>query len=251
MTSFSNKHFVIFGGSSGIGRGAAIKLSELGASISIVGRNQNHIDSTFEQLKTCISPFQNHQKIKFDLLDLDLLPSLVSTFDSIDGIVYSAGIINIKPIQFIEVKDFLELQKINSISVLFIIKECLIQKKIKKSSSIVLIGSISGTKIGYKGSVSYSFSKGALAGMVKSLALELAKYKIRINLVLPAMVKNTSLGFNEVFSESQLKEDIVKYPLGDYLTVEDVTGAIIYLLSDSSRMITGTELVIDGGYTLN
>jgi NAD(P)-dependent dehydrogenase (short-subunit alcohol dehydrogenase family) len=251
MSSFQNKHFVIFGGSSGIGRGAAIKLSELGASLSIVGRNQDHIDSTFDLLQTDISSLQKHKKINFDLSNLDLLASLVSSFDSIDGIVYAAGIIHIKPIQYIEIDEFLELQKINSVAVLFIIKECLLQKKIKKNSSIILIGSISGTRIGYKGSVSYSFSKGALSGMLKSLALELAKYKIRINSILPAMVRNTNLGISETFSENQLREDKNRYPMGDYLEVDDVTGAIIYLLSDSSKMVTGSELVIDGGYTLN
>jgi NAD(P)-dependent dehydrogenase (short-subunit alcohol dehydrogenase family) len=251
MNSFQNKHYIIFGGSSGIGRGAAIRLSELGASVSIVGRNQDHIDSTFNLLLTNNSSFQKHQKINFDLSNLDLISSLVSSFDSIDGIVYAAGIIHIKPIQYIEIDEFLELQKINSVAVIFIIKECLIQKKINKNSSIALIGSISGTRIGYKGSVSYSFSKGALSGMVKSLALELAKYKIRINSILPAMVQDTRLGINETFSEGQLTEDKNKYPLGDYLKVDDVTGSIIYLLSDSAKMITGSELLIDGGYTLN
>ena len=65
MSNFQNKHFVIFGGTSGIGRGAAIKLSELGASLSIVGRNQDHIDSTFDLLQTDKSSFQKHQKINF------------------------------------------------------------------------------------------------------------------------------------------------------------------------------------------
>jgi NAD(P)-dependent dehydrogenase (short-subunit alcohol dehydrogenase family) len=251
MNSFHNKHFVVFGGSAGLGRAVAIKLSELGASISIVGRSQDHVDTTFDLLTIVNSPYQIHRKFKFDLSNLELISSLVSNFEAIDGIVYAAGIIHIKPIQYIQIDEFSELQKINSVAVVFIIKECLVQKKIKKNSSIVLISSISGTKIGYKGSVSYSFSKGALSGMVKSLALELAKYKIRINSILPAMVQNTSLGFNATFSDAQLQEDKLKYPLGDYLEVDDVTDSIIFLLTDSSKMITGSELVIDGGFTLN
>jgi NAD(P)-dependent dehydrogenase (short-subunit alcohol dehydrogenase family) len=251
MISFKNKHFIVFGGTSGIGRAAAIKLSGLGASLTIIGRNQENIDSTFDLLQTDKLSFQKHQKINFDLSNLDSLSTLVSAFDCIDGIVYAAGIIYIEPIQYIDIDKFFELQKINSVAVIFIIKECLLQKKLKKNSSIVLIGSISGTRIGYVGSVSYSFSKGALSGMVKSLALELAKFKIRINSILPAMVKNTRLGINETFSEGQIIEDRKKYPMGDYLEVDDVTGSIIYLLSDSSKMVTGSELIIDGGYTLN
>jgi len=251
MNSFNNKHFIVFGGSSGIGKGAAIKLAELGASITIVGRNQDHINSAFDQLKSDKSINQKHKKIKFDLINLTEISSLISSLDQIDGIIYAAGIIHIKPIQFIDITEFLELQNVNAISILFIIKECLLQRKFNKNSSIVLISSISGTRIGYIGSISYSFSKGALSGMVKSLALELAKYKIRINSILPAMVKNTNLGFIETFSDDQLLKDKKKYPLGDFLSVEDLIGSIIHFLSDSSIMITGTELVIDAGYTLN
>ena len=139
----------------------------------------------------------------------------------------------------------------NSFAPFFVIRELIRSKKINNGASIVLVSSISGTRIGAKGLISYSTSKSALIGMSKSMALELAKQRIRVNTVLPGMIKGTLLNNTHSFSEEQLKEDKKKYPLGDYGTCEDVANGIAFLLSDLSKYITGAELVIDGGLTLN
>jgi NAD(P)-dependent dehydrogenase (short-subunit alcohol dehydrogenase family) len=250
MSNLSEKHYVVFGGSSGIGKSISIGLSNCGASVTIVGKTKKHLDETFENLNT-ENVHQNHQKIQADLADLNDLKNIITTVGNVDGIIYSAGILKIKPLQFIDIPDFMELININSIAPVFLIKEAIKQRKISKGGSIVLIGSISGTKVGYVGSVAYSFSKGALSGMMKSLALELAPLRIRINSLLPAMVKGTNLNIKDEITVQEIENDKKKYPLGDYLNVSDVSNFTIFLLSDLSRNITGTEIVIDGGYTLN
>ena len=99
------------------------------------------------------------------------------------------------------------------------------------------------------GNVLYSTSKGAINGFVKNAALDLASKKIRVNSVTPGMIETDILS-NGIISQEQLDEDSKKYPLKRYGKPEEVAYAIIYLLSDASAWVTGTNLLIDGGFTL-
>lgn len=247
---FDGKKILVIGGSSGIGRSTAIELARRGASLVIIGRCQEYIDETIHYIRTNF-PNCQHFGFKFDLADSNSLNQLISKLDKIDGLVYSAGIQKVSPLQFISNEDFHEVQYVNSYVPLFIVREVLKLKIISKGSSIVFISSVSGTRVGSKGLISYSASKGALLGTAKSLALELSKLKIRVNSVLPGMIKDTRLNNIDSFSEDQIEIDKKRYPLGDYGTCEDVSNAIVFLLSDLSRYITGAEIVIDGGFTLN
>ena len=118
-----------------------------------------------------------------------------------------------------------------------------------KGSSIVFISSISGPYVSYIGGSMYSASKGAIDGVAKGMAIELASKSIRVNCVNPGMIETNILSSGEI-SEEQLKEDTKRYPLGRYGKPEEVAHAVIYLLSDASSWVTGTNLKIDGGYTL-
>ncbi len=96
----------------------------------------------------------------------------------------------------------------------------------------------------------YGATKGALEGFVKATALELAPQKIRVNTIVPGMI-NTPLLQESIIDEDQLKLDMHKYPLKRYGEPEEVAYAAVYLLSDATRWMTGTSLLIDGGYILN
>lgn len=247
---FNGKHIVIIGGSSGIGRVTALVLAKRGAVITIVGRNETRVKETLNEIVTQ-NPDKEHLGFIHDLKDNEAINLLVNKLGKIDGLVYSAGIQKVSPLAFINDIDFKEVQFVNSFAPFFIIRDLIKLKKITRGASIVLVSSISGTKIGAKGLISYSTSKSALIGMSKSMALELAKQKIRVNSVLPGMIKDTLLNNTSNFSEEQLLADKNNYPLGDYGTCEDVANGISFLLSDLSKYITGIELVIDGGLTLN
>ena len=95
----------------------------------------------------------------------------------------------------------------------------------------------------------YCATKGALSGFVKTAAIEYATKQIRVNCVCPGMINTNILEFG-VVTEEQLVEDAKKYPLGRYGEPKEVAYAIIYLLSDASSFVTGTNLVIDGGFTI-
>ena len=123
------------------------------------------------------------------------------------------------------------------------------KKKLQKISSIVFISSISGTKVSLIGNSIYSASKGAINGICKGLALELAPQQIRVNTVVPGMVETNIVSGGEI-AEEQLEIDRQKYPLKRYGKPEEVAYAVVYLLSDTSSWVTGSNLLIDGGYTL-
>lgn len=248
--NFSGKKILVVGGSSGIGRATVIELARRGASLIVIGKNQKRLDETIAFINESF-PDCELWGFVFDLANPDSLNLLINNLDKLDGLVYSAGIQKISPLQFISYEDFHEVQYVNSYVPLFIVREIVKLKIISKGSSIVFISSISGTRIGSKGLISYSASKSALLGTSKCLALELAKSKIRVNSVLPGMIKDTRLNNIDSFSEEQIEMDKKRYPLGDFGTCEDVSNAIVFLLSDLSRYITGAEIVIDGGFTLN
>jgi len=122
-------------------------------------------------------------------------------------------------------------------------------KKISKGGSIVFISSITGVYCSFVASSIYSASKGAINGLVKGVALDLAPKGIRVNSVNPGMIETDILS-DSAITEDQLKEDMKRYPLGRYGKPEEVANAVIYLLSDAASWTTGSNLLIDGGYTL-
>jgi NAD(P)-dependent dehydrogenase (short-subunit alcohol dehydrogenase family) len=122
-------------------------------------------------------------------------------------------------------------------------------KKLLRNSSVVFTGSTSGVYNAVIGNSIYSVSKGAINGFVKNAALDLASKLIRVNSVNPGMISTDILNDGTISAE-QLQEDIKKYPLKRYGKPEEVAYAIIYLLSDASAWVTGTNLLIDGGFTL-
>ena len=127
------------------------------------------------------------------------------------------------------------------------------KKKIRKGSSIVLIEAIAGVLVGSKGDVSYNASKAALNGFLKGSALELAGQGIRVNAINPGLVPTNILALNnEKMGDNHLEEMMMdRYPLKRFGKPEDIAYGAIYLLSDASSWVTGTNLVIDGGYILN
>ena len=123
------------------------------------------------------------------------------------------------------------------------------KKKLNNESSIVFTSSIAGLGLTAPGNSMYTSSKGAISAYIKNAALELASKKIRVNAVCPGMVNTGILELGTVTVE-QLEEDKKKYPLGRYGEPRDVALAIIYLLSNASVWVTGTNLIIDGGISL-
>ncbi|RZJ66057.1 MAG: SDR family oxidoreductase [Flavobacterium sp.] len=245
---FTDKTIVVTGASSGIGKAVAIHLSSLGANCVLIGRDADKLEKVRQSCKG------KTLAIREDLSDFekytDIADRILNEFGPISGFVHSAGIDQTIALQQLRTQD---LQSIFDINVFAAIQLSGIftKKKYKaESQSIVLISSVMGI-VGNKGLTSYSASKGAIVAMVRSMALELAQKGVRVNAVSPGHISDSEMA---ILKESRLPEEANQrirdnHPLG-LGTCDDVAFAVKFLLSDESRWITGQNLVIDGGYSI-
>jgi len=243
--SLKEKTILITGASSGIGRAVAQQCAAAGATCIITARNEERLSATFETLSG-----EGHLYILADLSKSESIESIVNQLPKLDGVVSCAGIVETKMLKFTEEDDLLRLFNTNTFSSIRLIRTLVQQKKLKKEASIIIISSISGVKCGYLGGSIYGATKGALEGFTKATALELAPQKIRVNTITPGMVETSLLKDSEIDSEL-LEVDKQRYPMKRYGNPEEVGYSAVYLLSDATKWMTGTSLLIDGGYTLN
>ena len=246
--SLEGKTILVTGSSSGIGRGIAIECSKMGAKVILNGRNVDRLKETLEMMEG-----EGHQVMAADISNQEEIDQLVADVPTLDGCVLCAGIPQVCPVKHFKRNDIEDILNVNTVAPIMITSGLLKNKKIRKGSSVVLIESISGVFVGTKGDVSYNASKAALNGFLKGSALELAAQGIRINAINPGLVPTNILNLtNEMFAESHHTDIMVdSYPMKRYGTPEDIAYGAIYLLSDASSWVTGTNLVIDGGYILN
>jgi NAD(P)-dependent dehydrogenase (short-subunit alcohol dehydrogenase family) len=242
--SLEGKTILVTGASSGIGRATAIECSKMGAKLFITARNEERLRETLSQMEGT-----EHSIIAADLSEEQGYNKIVEDISLINGIVHCAGVIKTLPFSFIKSESLNSVMNINFTAPTLLTIGLLKSKKIAKNGSIVFISSIAGIWCVTPANAIYSATKGAVNGMTKSMALELAAKGIRVNSVNPGMIE-TNIFASGTITDEQFQEDMEKYPLKRYGKPEEVAYAVIYLLSDASRWITGSNLVIDGGYTL-
>jgi NAD(P)-dependent dehydrogenase (short-subunit alcohol dehydrogenase family) len=248
--SLQGKNIVITGASSGIGRSASLECAKSGGNLFLIARNQERLKETLRNL-----PPLNHKYLSLDLINYDRYEAAISDFVSqngkIDGFIHAAGVLTTLPLTMIKPEHFEKVFAIN-VTAGFEMAKVIAKKKFidpDKGSSFVFISSIRALH-GLEGSVIYSASKGAVSAGIRSLALELAPRKIRVNAVVPSIVRTEMIdSFFETIPEESKQEMVKAHPLG-FGMPEDVANACIYLLSDASRWMTGTNLVLDGGYSV-
>ena len=236
---------LVTGASSGIGKATAIECSKMGAILVLNGRNEARLEETFEHLSG-----DGHRMIVGDLTVEEDLNKLVAEVKSLDGIVHCAGISGHKLFSYLKQEEIDDMFSINYLSPLKISQFLLKAKKVKKGGSIIFMTSTSGILSSYIGGSLYSSTKGAINGLVKGMALELAPKKIRVNSVMPSMIETPIMNGGDVTDE-QFEADKQLYPLKRYGKPEEVAYAVIYLLSDASSWITGTNLLMDGGRSIS
>ena len=246
--SLKNKTILITGASSGIGRSCAIACSNSDANVVLISRNESKLKETMELLKE-----GNHMVMVFDVNNFtaidDLVASIFVKYGKIDGFVHSAGIEKTLPVSLTKPLDYQELFNTNVIASFEFIK-ALSKKKYcsENGASYIVISSVMSI-VGSSGRIAYSASKGAIVSGTRSLAIELAPKKIRVNNISPGVVETDMIKklFDTVSEES--KQQIIReHPLG-IGSPSDVAHACVYLLSDASIWITGSNLIIDGGYS--
>ena len=243
--SLEGKTILITGASSGIGKAVAQECAAAGAACIITARNKERLTATQNSLKG-----ENHLYLQADLSIPDEIKKIVELLPKLDGVVNCAGIVETNMLKFTDDVELQRLFETNTFSSIRLIRMLVQQKKLKREASIVIVSSISGVKCGYLGGSIYGATKGALEGFTKATALELAPQKIRVNTIVPGMVETSLLKNSEIDNEL-LETDKKKYPLRRYGYPEEVGYSAVYLLSDATKWMTGSSLLIDGGYTLN
>ena len=242
--SLENKTILVTGASSGIGRAIAIECSKMGASVIITGRNEERLKETYSQMRG-----KQPNYIVADLSKPGEVQNLTKNITTLNGLVNCAGLTKVLPFPFAERKDFEEVMEVNFFAPTELSRLLVKTKKLQKGASIVFISSVSGVYCSAVAGSIYSSSKGAINGLAKAMALDLAPKGIRVNCVNPGMI-DTHIFSEGKITQEQLNEDMKRYPLKRFGKPEEVAYAVIYLLSDTAEWITGSNLLIDGGYTL-
>jgi NAD(P)-dependent dehydrogenase (short-subunit alcohol dehydrogenase family) len=243
------KRILITGASSGIGQATAKLSSRLGGKVVLVARDEGRLEETFKSLSG-----DGHAYYVYDLTDIDNVPGLLKKIaieqGKLSGMFHSAGITSVMHINIIKKNVIDQVFDINIKAALMLAKG-FNQKVVRDDGycSLVFMSSVAGI-CGVSGMSVYSASKAAVDGAVRSLACELASNKIRVNSISAGAVHTRMLdGFNvNKLSMDEIKKYENKHLLG-FGEAEDIANAAAFLLSDASKWITGTCLVVDGGYS--
>lgn len=235
--SLEGKTILVTGASSGLGRQIAISCSERGARLVLTGRDAERLQATHELLSG-----DGHISVLADLTDAQERERLLLVDVKFNGVVHCAGIQKHCPIRQLTEQAMTDIYSANFLAPVMLTQRLLQANTIAQQGSIIFMLS-TAAHLGTRGVGPYSAMKAGLVGIIKCLALEQAKRGIRVNGISPSAV------VTPIWGADQLEAQKARHPLG-LGTPEDVANAAIYLLSDASRWVTGTSLVMDGGAVL-
>ncbi|MFB3778609.1 MAG: SDR family NAD(P)-dependent oxidoreductase [Bryobacteraceae bacterium] len=243
----AGRRILVTGASSGIGRETAILLSELNARLALSGRHRDRLNQTLLALQG-----EGHVAAPFDLNNLDdcglWLKNLTIDGGPFHGLVHCAGVRHTIPLRSTTLPRLEESLRVNYTSAVMLAKAFRQPGCSAPGSSIVLLSSVAAMA-GEAGLSAYGASKAALIGLTKSLAMEFSRDGVRVNCVAPGFVESEMLErFREMLMPEQLEAVEKAHPLG-FGRTRDVANAVAFLLAETGRWITGTVLVVDGGYT--
>ena len=248
--TLEGKNIIVTGASSGIGQQVAITCSRMGAKVALIGRNEERLAETKAQMVG-----DGHIVISYDLTNLEglkeMVTGIVAQMGAIDGLVNCAGISATLPFKLMSTDKVEEMFKTNVFATIELTKQVLGMKNVsKQGASVIFFASVMGC-VGENAKSLYSFTKCALISGCRSLAIEYAPKRIRLNVVSPGVVE-TAINRNQPYlaDPERRKATEALHPLG-IGTTEDIANACVYLLSDASRWMTGQNLIVDGGYTIH
>ncbi|RVT41988.1 SDR family oxidoreductase [Sphingobium algorifonticola] len=236
---------VVTGAGRGIGLAAAAALAQAGAAVTLLARTAAEIEMAAQAIGESGGVAQ---AITLDVSDLDAVARFFANRPAFHILVNNAGTNRPKPMQDVTEADFDAVLDLNLKSAFFVAQHCVRQMLADQvSGSLIHMGSQMGHVGGPNRSL-YCASKWALEGMNKAFALDLAKHGIRSNTIAPTFIETPLTA--PFFEDAVFRADVLsKIKLGRIGQVEDLMGAILFLASDAAALVTGTSLVVDGGWT--
>jgi NAD(P)-dependent dehydrogenase (short-subunit alcohol dehydrogenase family) len=244
--NLKGKTALITGATKGLGRGIAQAIAEAGGDIIAIGRNQSELNSLAKIIKKL--------KVKYtsfncDVNDYDKMKRFITKLKNLDILVNNAGTNIPEPFLHVKKSSMETILNVNTKAVFNVAQLCANQiiKLKRKKASIINISSIFGLVAGQKRTV-YSMTKFGVEGLTKGMALDLAKHNIRVNSVCPNIVltPRTKKYFADKKYNKYVKENT---PINKVVTISDVATSVVFLASEAASMITGTSIIIDGGWT--
>ena len=245
----SGKLVLVTGASSGIGRATAVVLSRMGARLILAGRRIDALEETLAATRNCA----NHICSTFDLTDLDGIPKWVaevvgSAGTPLDGAVHTAGLSANVPLRAVSGSNIDKLMIPNVNAALMLLRGTTAKSVAAPTGmSIVLISSVAAI-VPSPGLITYSATKSAINAIARSAAKELATKGVRVNSIIPGYVQTPML--TQFADEITDFARIEKQQFLGIIEPEEIGVMAAYLLSNAARSITGSQFVIDGGFTL-
>ena len=247
--NLKNKTALVTGGGKGIGKACAIALAEAGADLIIISRTQKDLDSVSKIIKKFRSKCDSYA---CDVTNYNQIKNIINKQKKIDILVNNAGTNIPEHFTKVQKRNMEYLVKLNTISTFHVAQLCALKmletrNRQKIGGSIINMSSQMGHVGGPIRSV-YNMTKAGLEGLTKGMAIDLAKNNIRVNTVCPTFVV-TPMTKKFLKSKKFKREVLGNIPLGKFAELSDVASAAVFLASDASSMITGTSLLVDGGWT--
>ena len=247
--NLKNKYALVTGAGKGLGKACAIALAEAGSNLIIISRTKKDLDYVSKIIKKFNVKCKSYT---CDITNYNQIKSIVNQQQRIDILVNNAG--NNIPEHFTEVKtkNMEYLVKINTIAAFNVAQLCalkMIKLKNRKKigASIINMSSQMGHVGGPIRSV-YNMNKWGLEGLTKGMAVDLAKYNIRVNTVAPTFVV-TPMTKKFLKNQKFRKETLNNIPLGRFAEMSEIASTVVFLASDAASMIHGTSILVDGGWT--
>ncbi|MFB6231631.1 MAG: SDR family NAD(P)-dependent oxidoreductase [Salinibacter sp.] len=249
MGRVQGKVAIVTGGARGIGRATAKMLAAEGARVAITDVDEEAGRETAASVDEAghEAAFLEHD-VASEADWERVVAEVQGTFGAPDILVNNAGIYRITPIEEETVEDWRQLMDVNVTGVFLGMKHCTPLMREQGTGSVINVSSVAGL-VGVAGHACYGASKGAVRTMTKDAAIELAEAGVRVNSIHPAYIDTQMADYGAEAQDASKEELEAMHPIGHMGEPDDVAYAVMYLASDESKFMTGSELVLDGGFT--
>jgi NAD(P)-dependent dehydrogenase (short-subunit alcohol dehydrogenase family) len=244
VTALAGRTALVTGAGRGIGRGSAVALARAGADLVLVSRSPDELEETAGEVRAL---GRGARPVALDVTDPKSIRHLIVELPALDVLVVSAGANIPEPLLDVTEAHLDALLALN-VRAAFVTVQAAARRMVEQGSgSIVLLSSQMG-HVGAAGRTVYCTTKHAVEGLTKAAAVELAPHGIRVNAVAPTFVETPMTA--PFLADDRFRADVeARIPLGRLGRVEDVTAGVVFLASDAASLVTGTSLLVDGGWT--